>query len=208
MTDHISPIPRDVVYRRLAQVFLHPLTEQDLQNYSTADGQTFLAACKTDPSLAELATTIEQLTIAQDRAQQVRSLASEFSRAFEQGGPRAALPYASIFLSEKGLMYQAPTREMNGILSALSMTVPETVREPADHLAIQLQVAAEIAFREETGQPCPIPFHVFLEGQLMTWLPAFVERCSNRTRSGLILVAAKAVLATVQDDQERCLEPM
>ncbi len=95
---------------------------------------------------------------------------------------------------------------MNAILAQLSMRLPETTREPADHLSVQLQVAAELAACESAKIPMPIALHEFLEGQLLSWLPAFVERCANLAGSGLIPIAAKAVLATVEADLERCLE--
>lgn len=199
---NLSPLmPREVAYRWLAQFFLRPLTGADLEGYNTADGRAFLANCKGQPALAELAKTIEAAVGSEQNLDKLAGQYSdEFSRMFDQGGPRAALPYASVFLSERGLLYQGPAHEMNAILADLSMSLPETLREPADHLAIQLQVAAELAAREGSGQSAPIALHDFLTGQLLTWLPAFVERCAKRADSGLIPVAAKAALALVESD--------
>lgn len=204
MTDQMIYLPGDIALRWIAQLFLRPLSASDLTGYAAADGQAFLSACKDRASLAALSARIEAATV--DPAQAAEAFAAEFSRVFDQGGPRAALPYASVFLSENGLLYQAPTQQMNAILTQLSMKLPEGVAEPADHIAIQLQVAAELAEREAAKQALPLSYARFLREQLMTWLPAFAKRCAHLRNADLFAVAARAACDLVEEELESCLE--
>lgn len=201
-------VPNGVAYRWLAQFFLCPPSLPTLERYRGMDGRRYLAVCKAIPALTPAATMIETMVApSADLAEEQARFASAFSQAFDVGGPRSAPPYASVYLSERGLLYQQPTRDMNRVLDGLRMVLPDGVNEPADHIGIQLNVAAELCDREREGQPVPLAKTVFLETHVLSWLPAFVARCEALPDPTLIGGLARAVLNLVRADVEAASVP-
>tara|TARA_R110002020_G_scaffold203246_2_gene406726 strand:- start:6937 stop:7653 length:717 start_codon:yes stop_codon:yes gene_type:complete len=199
MANQTETLTQAVGYRWLAQFFLHRPSLSDLEQYRGEDGRQFLAACKAVPALSTLAELIETATATDECLAQLQAgLARAVSQAFDMAGPRTAPPYASIYLSERGLLFQQPTRDMNRILGLLRMNLPEGLNEPADHLGIQLNVAAELCDREAAGQPFTVSSTLFLETQVLSWLPAFVDRCSRLPEPGLVCMLAHSALNLVR----------
>ena len=194
-------IPRAVAYRWLAQFFLCPPDITTLESYHSDQGEQFLTKLQSDPALASLAGWLKDALANETNIVQLQmQFASAFTQAFDMGGPRAALPYASVYLSEKGLLFQKPTRDMIALLEKLQMRLPGGVNEPADHLGVQLHVAAELIEREELGQPVPLSSAEFLDQHVLTWLPEFVQRCANPSDKNPVSLFAQATLALVRSD--------
>ena len=63
------------------------------------------------------------------------------------GLTRLRLPYRSIYTSERGLLCQQATAEMERVLRQHRLRLENTVCEPADHLSIQLEVMSQLATR-------------------------------------------------------------
>ncbi len=203
MSDPQKMISRAVVYRWLAQFFLGPPTLATLQSYRGPDGRAWLSECKAVPALAPFVALIEAAVASEaDLTQQQALFANAYNQAFHVGGPRSAPPYASVYLSERGLMFQRPTREMDRLLAALHMRLPDRVNEPTDHLGIQLHIAAELCNREAAGQSAPLSICAFLETHVLTWLPAFVARCEKLPDPVPIGTLARAVLGQAKADVE------
>ena len=199
MANQTETLGKAVGYRWLAQFFLHRPGLADLRRYRDEDGRRFLAACKAVPALAPLAELIEAAVATEEGLAHLQAaLARATGEAFDMAGPRTAPPYASVYLSERGLLFQQPTRDMNRILGLLKMNLPEGLNEPADHLGIQLNVAAELCDREAAGEPFSVSSVLFLETQVLSWLPAFVERCSRLPEPGLVCMLAHSALNLVQ----------
>lgn len=205
-------IPGHVAYRWLAQFFLCQPDLATLESYRSQDGQQFLTGLQSTPSLDSLAGWLKDaVTRTEDLASLQAQIARAFTQTFDMGGPHAALPYASVYLSEKGLLFQQPTRDMNALLQRLQMQLPAEVNEPADHLGVQLHVAAELIEREELGQSVPISSAAFLDQQVLSWLAEFVQRCEALIDRAPIPMLAQAALALVQEScqtADLCLEPM
>jgi len=205
-------IPRAVAYRWLAQFFLCPPDKTTLENYRSVEGQQFLTGLQADPALAPLAGWLKDAVDTADTIEDLQvKIASAFTGAFDMGGPRAALPYASVYLSENGLLFQKPTRDMNALLKKMQMQPLDGVTEPPDHLGVQLHVAAELIEREAQGQQVPISSAAFLDQQVLTWLPEFIQRCATLSGDNPVRMFANAALALVQDttkSAELCREPM
>ncbi|MDF1872849.1 molecular chaperone TorD family protein [Vannielia sp.] len=211
MTD-THMIPRVVAYRWLAQFFLCPPDLAKLESYNSVEGRQFLTSLQYDPVLASPASWLKDAVANADTLAHLQArISSAFTGAFDMGGPRAALPYASVYLSDNGLLFQKPARDMIALLQEMEMQLPEGVSEPADHLGVQLQVAAELLEREEQGEPVPIPAVAFLDQQVLTWLPAFHQRCATLAEDNPIRIFADAAQALVQDTvhpAELCREPV
>ncbi len=193
-------IPRAVAYRWLAQFFLCPPNLTTLESYHSVEGQQFLTGLQLYPALAPLAGWLKDATADADAIEDLQvKIASAFTGAFDMGGPRATLPYASVYLSENGLLFQQPTRDMIVLLNEMQMQPLDGMNEPPDHLVVQLHVAAELIEREEQGQHVPISSAAFLDQQVLTWLPEFTQRCAPLSGDNPIRIFANAAQALVQD---------
>ena len=205
-------IPRAVAYRWLAQFFLCPPDKTTLESYRSVEGRQFLTGLQADPALAPLAGWLKDAVDTADAIEDLQvKIASAFTGAFDMGGPRAALPYASVYLSENGLLFQKPTQDMIALLKKMQMQLLDGMNEPPDHLGVQLHVAAELIEREEQGQHVPISSAAFLDQQVLTWLPEFIQRCATLSGDNPVHMFANAALALVQDTTkpvELCREPM
>ncbi|MGH1354503.1 MAG: molecular chaperone TorD family protein [Thalassovita sp.] len=205
-------IPRHVAYRWLAQFFLCPPDLTTLESYHSQDGQQFLTGLQSTPALDPLAGWLKDaVTHTEDLVSLQAQIARAFTQTFDMGGPRAALPYASVYLSAKGLLFQQPARDMNALLQRLQMQLPAEVNEPTDHLGVQLHVAAELIERESLGQSVPISSTAFLDQQVLSWLAEFVQRCEALIDRAPIPMLAQAALALAQETcqaADLCREPM
>ena len=200
MTDHLTQLSNGAAYRWLAQFFLSPPI---LARYREPQGRAFLAFCSTVPELAPCAKLLEDMIAPQRNIEEAQArLTQAHTRAFTIGGPLSAPPYASVYLSERGLLFQKPTREMNRLLGELDLSMPETLQEPADHLGIQLLVAAELRDRELSGRPSPVRAADFLTDHLLVWLPHFMDRCEKLKQASLIVPFVRAAQALAHADAE------
>lgn len=208
MNKQRDAISNEVAYRWLAQFFLNPPSLPALESYRSKDGRAFLVSCKEISELAPVAAMIEAMVAPEvDLTATQSRFASAFSQAFDVGGPRSAPPYASVYFSERGLLCQQPARDMNRVLDRLQMGLMDGVNEPADHLGVQLHVAAELCAREMAGQPVPLSNTAFLEVLVLSWLPAFLARCEALQDPVLISTFARAALRLVRADVEaQCWE--
>ena len=178
MTDTLATLPTDVVCRWMASLFLAPLDQAALADYRGAEGRAMLASLELEPTLAEPVRHMRVMTApGADLDAAADRLASAHSALFVVAGSRAAPPYASVWLSDRGLLYQEPARAMNRLLGALDIGLPDEIREPPDHLSFQLNLLAELEVRKRAGASVPVVPDAFVRDQMMTWVPAFVRAC-------------------------------
>lgn len=106
----------------------------------------------------------------------VLELSADFAQHFLLDDKVSALPYASFYL-EDGKLYGDIETKMREFLSENKLSVSSEFKEPADHLAVYLELMAhwiqtEINFSEHSrinaGQA------LFLTNGLLSWLPDFV----------------------------------
>jgi TorA-specific chaperone len=179
----MTPAPKPpvaVVCRWSAGFFLAPPDRAALALYREPAGETLLAALETEPALAAPLRDLRgMIAPGADLAAAADRLATAHSGAFLIGGHRSAPPYASVWLSPRGLLYQEPAREMNRLLAAVDLGLPDDVSEPHDHLSFQLNLLAELEEREQGGAALPVPPQVFLRDQILSWLPDFAAACKG-----------------------------
>lgn len=184
-----------VAYRWLAQFFLRPPSHDELKQYLSDEGEFFLGLCRQNPALSRSAEMLEKkLTEESD----IKVIQSWFARAFfftfDEGSSRIIPPYASFYLDERALLYQAPTREMNRLLASLQLALPDDIREPNDHISIQLHLVAELYERERLKHNLPISSTEFVENYILKWLPIFVERCQMLSQTNPYRILSQSVL--------------
>ena len=164
----------------MAGLFLGPPDRAALAAYRGSEGRAMLEELEAEPTLAELVRDLRVMTApAADLDAVADRLAAAHSGLFVVAGSYAAPPYASVWLSERGLLYQEPARAMNRLLGELDMGLPDEIREPPDHLSFQLNLLAELEVRKRAGAPVPVAPGAFFRDRLMTWVPAFVQACAR-----------------------------
>ena len=176
---HDASPPAAFVYRWMAGLFLAPPDADALADYRGPEGQSLLDRLAADPALSLPANDLRALTSpGSDLAAAADRLATAHAGAFLVGGRRSAPPYASVWLSPRGLLYQEPAREMTRLLAAAGLSLPDDVPEPPDHIGFQLNLLADLDERERAGTPLPIAPEQFISSHLMPWLPQFATACA------------------------------
>jgi TorA specific chaperone len=192
---------RTVTYRWWSGLFLEPPSRDQLAAYRSAEGREFLESMSREPGLLKAVTALRAIAdrAATDEAA-VLSLTAAFNRVFLEGAARSALPYASVWLSENGLFAQQPTREMARLLRDAGLVLNDALREMPDHIAIQLNLMAELVEREKVGLPTPVASDEFLRRHLLSWTLPFATRIEAMPDPGPYAVFARALCRFLHAD--------
>jgi TorA-specific chaperone len=97
----------------------------------------------------------------------------------------AAPLYASCYEDEENQQLMgAPAQRMQRLLADLNIHIGEEIREPPDHLSIQLEVLYFLLTRQTTtGRPAALATAAaFVAGEMLPWVPAFQRRMSGETK--------------------------
>lgn len=196
MNDHLRgetvTIPAAFVYRWMAGLYLAAPDAEGLAAYRTSEGETLLDRLAQIPALSPLIAELRDLTgPGCDLEDAATRLSAAHSAAFLTGGRRSAPPYASVWLSERGLMYQAPARAMTRLLAETGLTLPDDVPEPPDHIGFQLNLLAELDQRARAGIDVPLAPETFIRDHMLSWLPDFAMAAASLRKP--LLYAALAV---------------
>lgn len=198
---------RAEIYWWLSSLFFKELTEQDIAHYHSVEIRTFLTALADEESLAmEVKSLIDALNRLQDRQDAQLELAADFCDLFLKSDRDSALPYASVY-TDKGLLNGKPAQLMRELLSHYNVNVDPNLNEPADHLAIQLDFLAHLVISNTPNQEGSEVNSAlktqsdFITQHLLSWLPLFVERCTQFDAFGFYAAAARLTLAFLQQDQ-------
>ncbi|MBB4302735.1 TorA-specific chaperone [Rhodobium orientis] len=211
-------VERPLAYRWLAGLFSSELTAETLKAYGGPDGRVALTSLEDEPAFRPVVARIRALASEPDRLRdRALDLAADYSLLFlGVGGPRTAHPYASAYLSDKGTLFQGPTSEMAEMLRRLDIAVVDTMKEPPDHIAIELSVVAELAERAEAAalrgdrqeaMRLKAEQAAFIDTQLLSWVLAFAADCREHDRSGFYADLAAALTAYLHTDRERLTAP-
>ncbi|MCD1207557.1 molecular chaperone TorD [Vibrio cholerae] len=204
---------RAEIYWWLSSLFFKELSEQDIARYHSAEVRTFLSGLADEQSLSrEVKHLVEALNRLQDRQDAQLELAADFCDLFLKSDRDSALPYASVY-ADKGLLNGKPAQQMRELLGAHGVKVEQNLNEPEDHLAIQLDFLAHLAISAnqiEHSAQLSLALQAqsdFISQHLLTWLPAFAERCTQFDAFGLYSAAARLALAFIQQDKH-CLDEL
>lgn len=183
---------RASLYWWFATIFAAEMSAQQIAVYSRPETGDYLDALAAEPdlqaSVLKLQKAIAGLASMEDRQLE---LAADFAALFLTDDRSSASPYASVYLSEDGLMFQQPHEQMSRLLEANGLAVDSGFREPADHIAIELDYFGNLAMKTvaaKTGSAAKKTLsdqHAFVEQHLLSWVPEFSRRCqriSTKTR--------------------------
>lgn len=196
----IPSTDRAMSYQLLSDIFARELSAEALLTLSAlARGG---APAPAVPS--ELSPILEQAAKFGETPADAQAAAGDMAVAFASlflgvGGPDSASPYESVYVDPRGLTSQGPATAMERELQELDLHIQQTFPEPADHIAIELAVAAKLA---ETGVPAERQAR-FLKNRLGTWIPAFAAACARGDKTGFYAAAATAAADLITADIER-----
>ncbi|WP_432470131.1 molecular chaperone TorD [Amphritea sp. HPY] len=202
---------RASIYWWLSTVFAKELTTDQLNTYFDKPGLLFMDALSDalpgaaeHPSITRLKNALAGLQL---NPHPQLELAADFAQQFLADKRSSALPYASIYLSPEGLLYQQPHEEMLALLTKEQLVVVEEFREPADHLAIMLdylgnqvlkllQTNKEEEYRELLYQQLN-----FIEERLLSWIPEFRLRSRQIKGCGFYPAVADYLLSYLESEK-------
>ncbi len=192
----LSNNDRSLVYRWLASFFTSEVKAETLESYSSPEGRILLDTLAQISALRPLTDELFKLAQQPEATCQIQllDLAAAYAKLFlGAGGQRSAPPYESAYYNEKGTLFQKPTSDMNVILNELGISIESSLKEPADHLGVQLNVLAEYIDREAQAEAngdyeaaCALHQNQlwFLSNHLLNWVPSFCDGCERFDTSG------------------------
>jgi len=189
---------RAVIADWLAAVFLRPLSMEFIGSLDTGADAAMLDLLDGDDAFRPgVASMRAALASGGAHADLERRLATEFTLLFAgAGGPNTVPPYASAYLSERGSLFQEATGEMDALLRRHDLAVGDALREPADHLSIELAMLAHLRRMGPSGEADASRLRV----HLLAWTPAFSRRCADLDRTGFYAGAALLLDALLADE--------
>jgi TorA-specific chaperone len=179
------------VWRWLAGLFGGPLAEAAVESYRDGDGSEYLRELGQVPPLQP---GIEQMQRGLQRLPHAAAGAAELARAYTLlfsgvGGAETVPPYQSAFTEGTFRLFGVAEAEMRRLLAKLDLHVAAPGNEPADHVATELAVMAELVARAPQQEQ-----RAFLD-RLQAWIPSFCEACTSLDRSGFYAGAAMVLAA-------------
>lgn len=186
------------VYAWLAQLFSRELDDEQLTQIASAQMAEWFSLLKSEPPLTAavngLENSIATLTVRDDARLE---LAADFCGLFLMTDKQAALPYASA--------YKQDEQEIKRLLVEAGMETSGNFNEPADHLAIYLELLSHLHFRWEGTVPARR-----IDGlrqktltALREWLPEFAARCRQYDSFGFYAALSQLLLVLVECDYQK-----
>ncbi|WCE28557.1 molecular chaperone TorD [Vibrio sp. SCSIO 43137] len=177
---------RAEIYWWLSSLFAKELTEKDVQAYHSPEIRSFLTGLGENPTLKpSVDKMVDALNRLQDREDAQLELAADFCGLFLQTDKSGALPYASMYIGENGLLNDKPAQEMQKLMQSQGVDVHSDLNEPADHIAIELDFLGNMIIRSneleklEHIDQALLEQKAFIETYLLSWIPEFSKKCSK-----------------------------
>ena len=200
---------RAEIYWWLSSLFAKELTLEELENYHSVEIRSFLTGLGDNETLKpSINNLVDALNRLQNREDAQLELSSDFCELFLKSDKYGALPYASIYLDKSGLLNAKPAQDMEAIMASYGIAVNQDLKEPADHLAIELDFLGNIIIRSndlESEQDLETAFatqHEFVEQQLLSWVPQFAVKCREFDEFGFYACVAELLVAFCKLDAQ------
>ncbi|MCL6417195.1 molecular chaperone TorD [Aestuariirhabdus sp. Z084] len=182
-SEHPTMETRAALYWWFSSLFSQELSETQWRALSGHEGEQLLGELAQDESLSVSAEQLKQAIVQIATHPNARlELAADFATLFLTDGKASAPPYASYYLSKDKLLYQQPHQDMLALLNEHQVRLDAHFKEPADHLAIVLDLLGNLALKasrcktietEKRQQKQIICDH------LLSWLPRWNQDCQR-----------------------------
>jgi TorA-specific chaperone len=175
----------------LAGLFLAPLSADAVASYRDGLGanlldiliDTFDCASGVQMMRSALLTDASPMAVAHE-------LAIAFTVLFDGiGGHRTVPLYESAHVSGSARLFQAPVSDMARLLRQADVSITDAVREPPDHLSIELALLARLMC--SGASPAAQAVLLLLDEHLLAWVPILADRCRAADSTGFYAGAAR-----------------
>lgn len=181
---------RSEVYQWFAQVFSKELEKEEIQIYQDGALNTIFDLFIEIGLSLEVERFQAAITDLAKITPPELELKADFAACFLLDEKNGAMPYASLYLSEDGMMYSEAERKMRELLSKSGLMILESFKEPSDHLAIYLSLLHKWCqqLREEIENESDISEYLyneylaqktFIDDGILLWLPSWNDRLNR-----------------------------
>ena len=166
----------------LAGLFIGPVSADAVASYRIGLAAGFLDVLAVEPGCKPGVLSMRSaLTTEDSPVTAARKLAAAFTLLFDGvGGPETVSPYESAYVGESGRLFGTPAGAMDHLLRRLDLSTHDALREPPDHLSVELALLARLM----RGSSSCDAQAALLDDHLLVWVPSFAVRCRNADRTG------------------------
>lgn len=193
---------RAEIYWWMSSLLARELTTEDLEEYNGGEMLTFLSGLGMTPELKEPVEAFrDALNRLKTREDAQLELAADFCGLFLSTPKSGALPYASMYVGESGLLNDKPAQDMNKLMEKFDIAQRKEFNEPADHIAVELDFMGNLIIlanqqeSEEQAEAIMQEQQQFIDTMLLNWLPAFAKQCKERDQFGFYAAAVNLLVA-------------
>lgn len=198
------------LYEVAARLFLCELDDHAVARFAEGGAHAVLERLAGDPAFAKpAAALLQRFRTPWDRASRL-ALAAHYGRLFHGAGGRSAVPPSqSAFLDDAS--HGEAWRAMTALLAESGAALPAGYSEPADHIAIQLSLAAHLHRTQADAAAAGDTAAATTAGErlarlrsdhLATWGPQFCARVAETDRDGFYRAAAEFVARLLDLDTD------
>mgnify|MGYP004610396353 CR=1 FL=1 len=180
---------REAFYRLLSHLFLKPLDNEDIESLDALDFVSQSKAMSTDAPESLLVEGLNDMGrgLRRRHTGTRTQLATDYTMCFDgisQKDGKVASPYASVFLSKEGLLFQEPRNSVYLEFLKSGLHLKKGIDLPEDHIAFEFEFMAILATRASEAlsahdmlkaEDLMKQSHTFLEENILTWLPQFSD---------------------------------
>ena len=198
---------RAEIYWWFSSLFAKELTPADLEQYQGPEIRSFLTGLGENPTLKpSIERMVDALNRQIDREDGQLELAADFCGLFLKSDKESALPYASMYVGTTGLLNDVPADEMAALLEKNGVAVDQSLNEPADHIAIELDLLGNIIIRsnaleqERHFEDAILEQEVFIRQHILNWTPKFSSKCQGLDKFGFYSAVTALLIAFLELD--------
>ncbi|CZF79172.1 Chaperone protein TorD [Grimontia celer] len=195
-------------YWWMSSLFATELTQQDLDNYHGGDMDNYYSVLAMTDELktpiAELRDALAKLKVREDAQLE---LAADFCGLFLSTPKSGALPYASMYIGETGLLNDKPAVEMGQWMDKYGIAQRKDFNEPFDHLAVELDFMGNLVILanketdEEKQEAMMQEQQRFLETMMLPWIEQFQQTVYQFDKFGFYKAAANLLVSFIKLDR-------
>ncbi|MHC5225355.1 molecular chaperone TorD [Ignatzschineria sp. LJL83] len=189
-TELISTL-RIETYQWLAQTFSHELEKEAVSLYQEGALNTIFSLFEELGLTKEVARLKQAIQDFKKLDNPCLELKADFASCFLLD-EASAMPYASLYLGDDGMMYGEAERKMRELLSQSGLEILESFKEPSDHLAIYLALLQKWCeqIKRDAGTETDIASFLqseylaqksFIDEGLLSWIPEWNTRLNGDT---------------------------
>lgn len=198
---------RAEIYWWLSSLFAKELTDENIDQYHSAEIRSFLAGLGENESLTgPVNKMVDALNRLMDREDAQSELSADFCDLFLKSDKHGALPYASMYIGKSGLLNDEPAKEMAELMMKNGVAIDKELNEPADHIAIELDFLGNLIIRsnerdqEESLEAALSEQAQFIQTYILSWTPQFAKKCQQADEFGFYAAASALLVAFLELD--------